>query len=274
MIKQVLVATGNDPNLVHIITGYGEAGQALVSSKLVDKIIFTGSTAVGKKVMAGAATVVKPVVLELGGKDPMIICDDANLANVIPLVVKSVFQNAGQNCVAPERIYVYDAIFDAFCDGITPLVKQLRQGPHPSAIPQMHDVKVMDVGAMVMPAQLDIIQELVDDAVHHGAVILCGGTKGSYGKGNFYTPTIIVQVTQEMRIVQEETFGPVVLILKVKDDNHLLEIVNDCPFGLGSSVFSSNIPRAKTIGRHLRSGMTVNNDFGKSTALLPYLFLY
>jgi len=257
IIREVLVATGHNPNLVQIITGFAETGVALVKSPDVDKIIFTGSPQVGKLVMRGCSESLKPVVLELGGKDPMVLCDDCDVDQVIPMVLRGVYQNAGQNCCGAERLIVYEKIYDEFIDKIVPKVKALRQGLPLAA--------GTDVGAMVMPRQLEIIQELVDDAVSKGAKLLCGGKRNaSLGQGLFYEPTILADLNSTMRITQEEVFGPVLCIIKVpnNDESACLEIVNCCDYGLGSSVFSKCQTRATRIGEKIRAGMTTINDFG------------
>ncbi len=256
--RDALSACGHSPDLCAIVTGFGEAGAALVACDGVDKIIFTGSPAVGKRVMAGAAPSVKPVILELGGKDPMIICDDANVQEVLPMAMRGVFQNCGQNCCGVERIYVYESRYDSFLKAATEAVKRLRQGP-PLCGQQV------DCGAMVMPAQLNIIQRLVDDAVKKGARLITGGKRNvDFPNGVFYEPTLLADVTPQMLISKEEVFGPVMCVIKVlnNSDDAAVEAVNASIFGLGSSVFSSNKSRGIAIGKRLRCGMTTINDFG------------
>ncbi|CAM9444886.1 unnamed protein product [Chrysoparadoxa australica] len=256
--KEALRCCGHNPDLCQFVTGFGEAGAALVTSPGVDKIIFTGSPEVGKKIMAGAAPYLKPVILELGGKDPMVICEDANVSSVLPIAMRGVYQNCGQNCIGVERIFAYEGIYEEFCEKALAIVKQLRQGH------ALGEASV-DCGAMVMPAQLDLVKSLVDDAVASGAKLLIGGKRNATLKGGlFFEPTILADVTPDMRIAQEEVFGPVMCILKVPDDSDekLLEMANASAYGLGSSVFSGNQARAIRIGYGLRCGMTTVNDFG------------
>jgi len=257
IIRRVLKHHGHDPNLVQIVSGEADVGQTLVSEGLVDKIFFTGSTAVGKKVALAAAATLTPVVLELGGKDPFVICDDADFSQACQLVMRGVFQNAGQNCIGVERVFVQDSIHQKFTDRIVPEVKALRQRINV-------DGWEVDVGAMTMgePA-LKHIQRLVDDAVAKGAKLLCGGSRNTdVTHGAFYRPTVLDNVTSDMLVAQEEVFGPVMSIFSFKDDDDLVALANACPFALGSSVFSLNTRRARALTKRIDAGMANINDFG------------
>jgi len=267
IVRQAFIACGHNPDLVQTVTGFGEAGAALVASG-VDKIIFTGSPEVGRKVMEGAAPHLKPVILELGGKDPLVVCEDADLGAVLPFALRGVYQNCGQNCCGVERVYVYEGLYDEFVDKAARLAGALRQGPPLGGDP-------VDCGAMVMPAQLDIVQRLVDDAIAKGARCLVGGSRNQdLPQGNFYRPTVLADVTHEMLIAQEEVFGPVMCILKVPNnsDEAALALVNDCKYGLGSSVFSRSQPRAERLVRRIRAGMGCANDFASNYLIqaLPF----
>jgi acyl-CoA reductase-like NAD-dependent aldehyde dehydrogenase len=267
IVQTALAENGHNPDLVQTITGFGDAGAALVSDPLVDKIIFTGSPAIGKKVMEAASHHLKPVILELGGKDAMVIMDDCKLESVLPWVMRGCFQNGGQNCIGIERILVYEALYDDFLKLVQPMVQALRQGI-PLKTCEGNDANI-DCGSMVMDAQLELIQALVDDAVKNGAKVLCGGKRnGSFsGPGQqFYEPTIVAGVTPDMRIYQEELFGPVMTVVKVpqNDDAICLEMINQSNFGLGSSVYCGNQARGLTLGRRIRSGMCCINDFGSN----------
>lgn len=261
IVQMALAAHGHDPNLCQTITGFGEAGAALVADPLVDKIIFTGSPGVGRMVMAGAAPHLKPVILELGGKDPMVFCEDIKMADVVPWALRGCFQNSGQNCCGIERIFVYESIYNDFLKVIQPKVEALRQGIPLATCGANGDV---DCGAMVMEGQIAIIQELIDDAVKKGAKLHCGGKRNKSLEGQFYEPTLISGITQEMRISHEEVFGPVMSVSMVPndDDDKCVELVNNCPFGLGSCVYSGNQLRGEKIGQQIRSGMFTVNDFG------------
>jgi acyl-CoA reductase-like NAD-dependent aldehyde dehydrogenase len=256
IFDEVLVACGWDRDLVQIITGGGETGQALVQSG-VDKIFFTGSPGNGRKVMSAAAETLTPVVLELGGKDPMIICDDADLDQAIGTAMLGVFTACGQMCVAAERLYVFDSIYDQFVRRVAEKVRALRQGP-----PSEDEGGRFDVGAMTMPRQLDIIERQVEDAVRKGARALVGGRRNASLRGQFWEPTLLVDVTHEMAIAREETFGPVMTIVRVRDEDEAVRLANDCAYGLGSSVFTRDAARGERIAARISAGMTVVNDYG------------
>lgn len=262
IVQKALEVNGHDPNLVQTITGFGDAGAALVSDPLVAKIIFTGSPGVGRKVMEGAAPYLKPVILELGGKDPMVLVEDIDLKAVVPWALRGCFQNCGQNCCGIERIFCYESVHDAFIAAVLPRIQALRQN-----IPLAtcgSDGKV-DCGSMVMDGQMDIIQALIDDAVAKGATLHVGGKRNPKlaGTGQFYEPTLISGITADMRIAQEEVFGPVMAITKVpnNDDDLCVKMVNNCDFGLGSCVYSASQARGEKIGAQIRSGMCTINDF-------------
>ncbi len=253
IFRKALAARGHSPDLVQYVTGYGETGAALVRSG-VDKIFFTGSPQNGQKVMLTAAENLTPVVLELGGKDPMIVCDDADLDHAVSQAMLGVFTACGQMCVGAERVYVFDGVYDQFVATVERRVKSLRQGP-PLA-------STVDVGAMTMPGQLDILERLVADAVHKGAKLLAGGKRRTDLKGQFFEPTILVDVDHTMDITQKEQFGPVMVIMRVTGEEQAIRLANDCPYGLGSSVFSKDVARAERIAKRVRAGMSVVNDYG------------
>ncbi len=253
LLRDVLRRRGHDPALIQLVTGYGDTGSALVTSG-VDKVFFTGSPQNGRKVMAAAAETLTPVVLELGGKDAMIICDDAELEQAVSTALFGVFNACGQMCVGAERLLVFSQVYPAFVEQVTARAQTLRQGP-----PLAGEV---DLGAMTMPRQLVIIQELVDDAVAKGARVLLGGRPREDLGPNFYPPTIVVDVTANMRIMHEEHFGPVMVIARVESEAEALALANDCPYGLGSSVFTRDRQRAERMARAIDAGMTTVNDFG------------
>jgi acyl-CoA reductase-like NAD-dependent aldehyde dehydrogenase len=272
MVQAALIEHGHNPDLVQTITGFGPAGAALVTNPYVDKIIFTGSPEIGKKVMAAAAQTLTPVVLELGGKDAMVITEDVQIANVVPWVMRGCYQNGGQNCVGVERVLVYESMYQPFIDAIVPKVKALRQGIPLQTCGADGNV---DCGSMVMDAQLQHVQTLIDDAVQCGAQVLVGGKRNAAcSTGQFYEPTVIMDVTPRMRIFHEEVFGPVMTIIKVPDDDDAtcVGLINDSTFGLSSSVFCNNQNRALRIGQQIRSGMCCTNDFGSNYLIqsLPF----
>lgn len=262
IVQKALAVHGHDAELCQVITGFGEAGVALVSDPLVDKIIFTGSPAIGKKVMETASHHLKPVILELGGKDAMVVMDDCKIKEVVPWILRGCFQNSGQNCVGIERVVIYESIYDELVEALRERVEKLRQGIPLETCGSTADV---DCGSMVMDAQCDLIQSLLKDAVQKGAKVLVGGKRAARD-GNFYEPTIVVGVTPEMRLFQEEAFGPVMTIVKVPNDSdeECLKLVNGTKFGLGSCVYTGDQARGLALGRQIRSGMLTLNDFGSN----------
>ena len=256
IFDEVLTKAGYSPDLVQIITGGGETGRALVTSG-VEKIFFTGSPENGRKVMAAASETLTPVVLELGGKDPMIICDDADLDQAVGAAMLGVFTACGQMCVAAERLYVFDGIYDRFVDEVVQRAKALRQGP-----PSQDRGGDFDVGALTMPRQLEIIERQIRDAVSKGARVLVGGGRNPHLAGQFFEPTVVVDCDHTMDLVQKETFGPVMTIIRVHGEEEAIRLANDSSYGLGSSVFTKNRRRAERIAKGISAGMTVINDYG------------
>ena len=254
IFDEVFAQAGYSKDLVQIVNGYGATGAALVSGG-VDKVIFTGSMENGKRVLTEAAKTLTPVVLELGGKDPLIVCDDADLEQAVHATLTGAFINCGQNCLASERILVFASVYDDFERQLIALAKDLRQGAP-------LDSKVVDMGAVVSPLQLDLIEELVRDAVAAGARVLTGGTRVNEAQGQYFAPTILADVTPEMRIAREETFGPVALLMRVRDEEHALEVANGTAFGLGATVLTRSQTRARRITKKLVAGNVSINDFG------------
>ncbi len=240
--------------LVQIINGYGATGAALVSSG-VDKVIFTGSMANGRKVIEESAKSLTPVILELGGKDAFIVCDDANLEQAAHAAMAGVFIAAGQNCLAAERFIVFDSVYDAFVGRVKALTEALRQG-------DPRGESRVDLGAMATPAQLRVVADLVDDAVRRGARVLVGGQRALVEQGDYFAPTILVDVPKDARILREETFGPVMVILRVKDEEEAIALANGTEYGLSATVMTTDAKRAERFAERIDSGGTSVNDFG------------
>jgi len=227
-----------------------------------------GSVGVGKRVMESASKTLTPVILELGGKDPFIVCDDCNPKEMAQLVVRGAYQNMGQNCAGPERFIVYDKVYESFCNEISTIVKGMKQAPPLSS-------DFVDCGACVHPPSIDNYKRLVDDAVAKGARVLAGGSANPDYPGQFFQPTVLADVTEDMLIAKEETFGPILSIFKVKgnDDNEAVRLANNCDFALSSCAHSANEGRAKAICARLEAGMTSVNDVEGTTYLsqsLPF----
>ena len=235
---------------IQVVIGGGDAAQLMIDE--VDFVMFTGSTATGKKVMARAAETLTPVGLELGGKDPMIVLADADLERAANAATYYAMQNGGQTCVSVERVYVEAPIYDRFVDAVTERVKALRQGPPdgPASV---------EVGAMTFAPQLDLVREHVEQARQAGARITAGGNVRE-GSGRFFEPTVLVDVDHSMAAMTEETFGPTLPIMKVADADEAVRLANDSPYGLGSSVWTKDRARGEEIARRIESGYACVND--------------
>ena len=237
------------PDVFACVTGAGETGASLVDE--VDFVQFTGSERTGKKVMARAAETLTPVSLELGGKDPMIVLADADIDRAANAAAWGGMLNSGQICMSVERIYVEEPAYDEFVAKLTAEVGKLRQGPDAKG----HGT---EVGAMTSPNQIGIVEDHVGDALASGARALAGG-KRVPGAGDFYEPTVLVDVDHSMKVMREETFGPVVGVMKARDEEEALRLANDTSYGLSGSVFGEKA-RAERVARRVECGAVNVND--------------
>ncbi|GAC1342381.1 MAG: aldehyde dehydrogenase family protein [Myxococcales bacterium] len=250
--RALLEEAGVPRGLVQVVQGKGDVGAALIESG-VDMVIFTGSVATGRKVSLAAAARMIPCVLELGGKDPAIVLPDADLDVTAKKVAWGAFANSGQTCAAIERAYVHESIFAAFADKVAALARQLRQGE-----PNQHDV---DVGAMTTQAQVEIVRRHLADATARGATVLAGGGITETPAGaRFIQPTVLTGVTQDMAIVREETFGPMLPLLPYKTEEEAIRLANDSPYGLSAYVFTRDRKAAERIANQLEAGTVMHND--------------
>jgi acyl-CoA reductase-like NAD-dependent aldehyde dehydrogenase len=245
-IQEVFERAGLPEGLVRTVHGGGAVGRALVESTAA-KIFFTGSVDVGRGVGEECARRMKGCVLELGGKDPMIVCADANLPNAVSGCLWGGFANAGQTCSGIERVYVVREVAERFTEGVVEGARKLRVGD-----PLDWET---EIGPMVSPEQLRLVKELVDDAVANGAMLHCGGPDELY-----FRPAVLTGVTHDMRIMREEIFGPVVPIVTVEDEDEAIALANDSVFGLGASVWTMNRAKGERIAGRLQSGMVWIND--------------
>jgi acyl-CoA reductase-like NAD-dependent aldehyde dehydrogenase len=256
LMEEGFRAAGGTPDAFLVATGRGQTGAALVDH--ADMIMFTGSTGTGKKIMAKAAETLTPVSLELGGKDPMIVLKDADVERAANMAVQWGMSNSGQICMSVERVYVEEPVYDEFVSKVVGKTKALRQGAPAGA-------GSVDVGAMTFPPQLDKVEAHVKDAVEKGARVLTGGRRGE-GPGRFYEPTVLVDVDHTMDCMTEETFGPTLPIMKVRDEDEAVRMANDSGYGLNSSVFTRDLEKGERIARQVEAGSTCVND-----ALMNYL---
>jgi acyl-CoA reductase-like NAD-dependent aldehyde dehydrogenase len=251
-IRQTFEKAGLPEGLVRTVHGGGRIGDALVKST-AGKIFFTGSVEVGRKVGVECAKRLKGSVLELGGKDPAIICPDADLANAVSGAVWGGFANAGQTCSGIERVYVHRDVADTFLEGLVRETERLTVGD-----PREWTT---EIGPMVSDEQAKVVNELVDDAVDSGATKLTGGpTKVEGMKGSFIAPVVLTGVRHEMRIMKEEIFGPVLPVITVDSEQEAIDLANDSEFGLGASVWTKDRAKGERMAHQIESGMVWTND--------------
>ena len=260
-LASLLHAAGVSRDVFQVVIGDGVAGAALIRSA-IDKLVFTGSVGTGKKIAAEAAERVLPVVLELGGKDPMLVLDDADVDVASSAAVWGAFVNAGQACLSVERCYVYRTLYDAFLKACVEKTKRLRVGN--GLDPEI------DVGPMIHERQWRIVEAHVEDAKARGARVLAGGARLRELGPNFYAPTVLAEVTHEMRIMREETFGPVLPVMAFDGDEEAVKLANDSEFGLAASIWTRDRARGERMARRIHAGTVMVNDvvscFGISEA--------
>jgi succinate-semialdehyde dehydrogenase/glutarate-semialdehyde dehydrogenase len=264
-LESLLHAAGVPENIFQVVVGDGATGAALLHSRGgpgIDKLVFTGSVATGKRIAVAAAERLLPVVLELGGKDPMLVLDDADVDVASSAAVWGAFLNAGQTCLSVERCYVHRSLYDAFLKACIEKTKKLNVGPGLD--------RETDVGPMIHERQLQIVESHVDDSVARGARVLAGGSRLPELGKNVYQPTVLADVTHEMRIMREETFGPVLPVMAFDSDEEAVRLANDTEFGLAASVWSRDRARGERLARRIQAGTVMVNDvvscFGISEA--------
>jgi acyl-CoA reductase-like NAD-dependent aldehyde dehydrogenase len=250
LMEEMMRECGLPEGVFQVATGDGSTGAALIAG--VDCIMFTGSTVTGKKVMKAAADALIPCYLELGGKDPMVVCADANIDRAANAAAFYSMNNAGQVCISVERVYVEEPVYDEFVEKVTDNVRKLRQGA-PSGVGSV------DVGAVIFPPQAEIVDDHVRDAVQKGAKVLTGGHSRP-GAGRFYEPTVLVDVDHSMKCMTEETFGPTVPIMKVADAEEGVRLANDSEYGLQASVWTGDVAKGERLARRMEAGVVCVND--------------
>ncbi len=249
LLEEIFGAAGLPEGVLNVVQGDAETGAALVESG-VDKISFTGSVATGRKVAEACGRQLVPCTLELGGKDPMIVCADADLERAAHGAVYGAFTNSGQVCTSTERVYVVDEVADEFTQRCVDATGELRQG----------STGEFDVGAIIWPRQLDTIEAHVADALDRGATLLAGGRRNPNEVGCFYEPTILTEVNHEMSVMRDETFGPLLPIMRVADEATALRHANDSRYGLNANVWTRNKHKGVEMARSIESGCVVVND--------------
>ncbi len=240
---------GFPANLLQVIVGRGEVGESLIDH--ADMISFTGSVETGKKVLRRASERLLPVTLELGGKDPMIVLKDADIERAANACVWGSLMNSGQVCTSIERVYVEEPVYQKFVSRIVERVRALRQGPSENEV---------ELGSMTSPEQFKKVEAQVEDAVRKGARILAGGRPRAASNGLYFPPTVLVDVNHDMEIMKEETFGPVIPIMKVRDREEALRLANDSRYGLDSSIFTRDKKSGWKIAEKIQAGSVCIND--------------
>ena len=260
-LASLLHEAGVPADVFQVVVGDGSAGAVLVEAP-IDKIVFTGSVRTGKRVAEAAAKKLLPVLLELGGKDPMLVLEDADLDVVTSGALWGAFMNAGQTCLSVERCYVARSLCERFLTVVVEKTRKLRVGN--GLDPET------DIGPLIHEQQLRVVEAHVADAIARGARLLTGGRRLLELGPNFYAPTVLADVTHEMRIMREETFGPVLPVMPFATDDEAVRLANDSEFGLAASVWTGDRRRGEALARRIQAGTVMVNDviscFGISEA--------
>jgi acyl-CoA reductase-like NAD-dependent aldehyde dehydrogenase len=260
-LESLLHKAGVPEEVFQVVVGDGATGAALLNSG-IDKLVFTGSVPTGKRIAEAAAARLLPIVLELGGKDPMLVLDDADLDVASSAAVWGAFVNAGQTCLSVERCYVHRSLYAKFLDACVEKTRKVTVGNGLEA--------QTEVGPMIHERQLRIVEAQVEEARLEGARVLLGGTRLPDLGANYYAPTVLSDVTQSMRIMREETFGPVLPVAPFDTDEQAIRLANDSDFGLAASIWTRNPERGEGLARRIAAGTVMVNDtiscFGISEA--------
>ncbi|HVH47855.1 MAG TPA: aldehyde dehydrogenase family protein [Labilithrix sp.] len=248
--KEIFDATGLPEDLFGVVQGHGEVGQALIEGG-IQKLVFTGGVETGRKVAAACGANLVPCVTELGGKAPLIACADCDVERTAHAIVFGGFVNAGQACIAVERVYAHEAVHDKLLGRVRELTEKLRQGD-PSE-------DTVDVGAIAFSKQIDIVEKHIEDAVAKGAEIVAGGKRRA-GPGLFFEPTVLAGCNHTMTVMKEEFFGPIVPFQKVASDDEAVRLANDSHLGLNAYVFTKDREKGKRLAHRVEAGNVLVND--------------
>lgn len=261
-LGELAIEAGFPPGVINIVTGFGqEAGAALAQHPQVDKISFTGSTAVGKEIVRASAGNLKRLTLELGGKSPCIVFDDADLDLAIPGAAMAIFANTGQVCFAGSRLYVQRRVYDQVVSGIQEIISSMKIG---SGFDPGNAL-----GPLISEKQRRQVEAYVDSGRQDGAELLVGGTAVE-GPGYFYRPTVFSNTRADMKIVQEEIFGPVLVATPFDELEEVLQLANDTRYGLGAGVFSRDVNKVHYLADRLQAGNIWVNSYGTVHPALPF----
>ncbi len=261
-LAELIQKAGYPNGVVNIVTGFGnEAGEALINHKDVDKISFTGSTVTGKHVMQKSAETIKDITLELGGKSPNIIMEDADLSKAIQGAFDGIMYNHGQNCSAGSRIFVHKKHYDYVVTELVKLAEKVKLGNGLDPETEM--------GPLVSKKQQERVLNYIETGKAEGAEVAVGGGTG-FDQGYYIEPTILVNVTDDMEVVREEIFGPVVVVLPFETVDEVIERANDTDYGLAAGVWTENVTLAHTVSNKLKSGTVWVNCYGLEPAETPF----
>jgi succinate-semialdehyde dehydrogenase/glutarate-semialdehyde dehydrogenase len=249
-VKDVWDKSGLPEDLLQVVTGYAETGAALIDAG-IQKLVFTGGVASGKKVAAACGERLIPCVMELGGKAPLIACADADIERTARAITFGGFANSGQACISVERVYAHRDIYPKLVARVTELVKELRQGNGAE--------ETVDVGAIIFPKQIDVAERHIADALAKGAELKTGGKRRT-GPGQFFEPTLLVDCTPDMSVMREEIFGPIVPMMPVDNEEQAVTLANDSPLGLNAYVFTNSRDLAANLSERIEAGSVVVND--------------
>ncbi|MFZ3263816.1 MAG: aldehyde dehydrogenase family protein [Terriglobales bacterium] len=250
-LRKMLHEAGVPEEIFQVLPGEGATGAALVSSE-IDKLVFTGSVATGRRIAQIAAERLLPVVLELGGKDPMLVLKDADIDVASSGAVWGAFVNAGQTCLSVERCYVHRSLYPAFLEACAEKARKLRVGNGMD--------EATEIGPMIHERQVRIVESHVEDARERGARVLAGGTRLRELGPTFFAPTVLAEVTHEMRVMQEETFGPILPVAPFDDDAEAVALANDSAFGLAASIWTCDRAGGERLARQINAGTVMVND--------------
>jgi succinate-semialdehyde dehydrogenase / glutarate-semialdehyde dehydrogenase len=253
---------GIPKGVFNVITGKASViGKELTSNPAVRMLTFTGSTEIGRVLMAQCAPTIKKLGLELGGNAPFIVFDDADLDKAVQGAMASKYRNAGQTCVCANRIYVQEGVYDRFAEKLAAEVKRMKVGPGTEV--------GVSTGPLINKAAVEKVEEHVADALKHGAKVVLGGKRHARG-GNFYEPTILADVTQAMMVAREETFGPVAPLFKFKTEADVIAMANDTPFGLAAYFYARDVGRVWRVAEALECGIIGINEGIISNEVAPF----
>ena len=262
-LAQLIDEAGFPPGTVNVVTGFGvEAGQALVDHRTLAKISFTGSTATGAKIASSAASRFIGATLELGGKSPNIVFDDANIPNAAMGVIAGIFAAAGQTCIAGSRVFAQKAIYDELLERVSTRARSIKMGD-----PLLSDT---ELGPLAFADQRDKVSGYVDLGIREGATVLTGGKSSDGGLGGyFFEPTVLTDVDNSMRVVREEIFGPVVAIMPFENEDEVAQLANDTEYGLAAGIWTTNLSRAHRLAARLEAGTIWINTYRAMSPMSP-----